>query len=275
MKTIRVFPRRTRATPDDARRLPDLFDEADRVEVSVAFTWDIPEAEYLARQWSVVAPVEIGGPAMGTRGEEFVPGRYLKHGYTITSRGCPNRCWFCSVWKREGSEIRELPIRDGFNVLDDNLLACSEQHIRAVVAMLERQPQAAQFTGGLEAARLQRWHAELLRSIKPKRLFFAYDTPDDLEPLRDAGSLLRDVGFTTASHALACYVLCGYPKDTTEAAEVRMREVLDAGFVPMAMAYRDKDGHRTREIAEFQRRWARPTIIFSTDARTTDMRTGR
>ena len=40
-------------------------------------------------------------------GGDFVPGRYLAPGYVITSRGCPNRCWFCSVWRREGA-LREF-----------------------------------------------------------------------------------------------------------------------------------------------------------------------
>ena len=77
-----------------------------------------------------------------------MPGLYLKHGYTITSRGCHNNCWFCSVPKREGA-LRELPINDGWNILDDNLLACSENHIRAVFEMLKRQKHKPEFTGGI------------------------------------------------------------------------------------------------------------------------------
>jgi len=262
----RVFPRRTRATPDDPLAFtgpPGLFPpEVDRVHVSVAFSWDIPEAERLARAWSLVAPVEVGGPAMGSRGEEFVPGMYLKEGYVVTSRGCPNRCWFCSVWRREGSDVRELPIEEGWNVLDDNLLACSEGHIRAVFEMLGRQKQPAEFTGGLEAARLLPWHAEALRRLHPKSIFFAYDTPDDLEPLRAAGRLLLEAGFTTVSHTLRCYVLVGYPKDTQEKAEKRLLEALEAGFTPMAMLWRE-ESEPTLEWRRFQRRWARPAIIHS------------
>jgi hypothetical protein len=167
-RLIRVFPRRTAATPTDELAYtgpPDLFSEADRVHVSVTFTWDIPVAEKLAKQWEVVAPVEVGGPAFNQPGGEFVPGQYVAPGYVITSRGCPNKCWFCSVWKREKGQLRELPIRDGWNVLDDNLLACSETHIRAVFAMLARQRRAVEFTGGLEAAKLQPWHAELLAEL--------------------------------------------------------------------------------------------------------------
>jgi hypothetical protein len=273
MKVIRVFPRRTRATPIDGlavvNRTPELFDTADEVHVSVAFSWDLPLAEKLAKDWRCVAPVRIGGPATGERGGDFVSGRYVREGYTVTSRGCPNRCWFCSVWKREGNEVRELPICDGWNVLDDNLLACSESHTRAVFAMLARQKRKPQFTGGLEAKLLKPWHAEALRALKPNQLFFAYDTADDLEPLREAGRMLQECGLGLTktgkfSHRMRCYVLCGWPNDTIDAATIRIREAMDAGFTPMAMAYRDKDGNRTKEWAKFQRRWARVKIVHAT-----------
>jgi hypothetical protein len=171
------------------------------------------------------------------------------------------------VWKREGDGVRELPIRDGWDILDDNLLACSEGHIRAVFAMLARQPHKAKFTGGLEVKRLKPWHCEELRKLKPQRLYFAYDTPDDLEPLREAGKILRETGFTTASHTLSAYVLCGWPNDTMEMAENRMRETIEAGFTPMAMLWRDPDGKRGNGWLGFQKRWARPAIIYASNRR--------
>lgn len=262
----RVFPRRTKATPIDSLAFtdpPGLFlPEISEVHVSVTFSWDLPRAETLAEQWRHVAPVTMGGPACGTRGEAFEPGMYLRPGYVITSRGCPNRCWFCSVWKREGGGVRELSITEGSNVLDDNLLACSDDHVRVVFAMLATQKERIHFTGGLEAARLRPWHVDALRALRPKQLFFAYDTPDDLEPLRAAGHALRAGGFTTTSKALRAYVLIGYPRDSLADAARRLQETIDAGFVPMAMLWRDYDqksepAHPWRQL---QRAWARPAI---------------
>ena len=269
---IRVFPRRTRATPTDDHAFvgePGLFvpEGATEVHVSVAFTWDLPRAEELALSWERTSlPVRMGGPALGTRGEEFVPGRYLRPGYVITSRGCPNRCWFCSVWKREGQEVRELPITDGWNVLDDNLLACSEEHIRAVFTMLSRQDRPAEFTGGLEAARFAPWHAELLAGLKPKpkQIFFAYDEEADYEPLVNSGRLLTEAGFQPPprNHARRAYVLVGYPKDTLTDAEQRLRRTYQSGFLPMAMLWRNPQGGETsRDWRSLQREWARPAIV--------------
>jgi hypothetical protein len=129
--------------------------------------------------------------------------------------------------------------------------------------MLSEQKEKPQFTGGLEAKRLKVWHVEALRALRPKQLFFAYDTPDDYEPLVEAGRLLLAHGFTVASHALRCFVLMGYPKDSFEAAEKRLLQSVDAGFTPMAMLWRGKNGSRDPSWAKFQREWARPAIIHS------------
>ena len=280
---IRIFPRRTNATPQDSLAyslihkngrilnwnecLPGMFTkDVKEIHISTTFTYDLNLAEQLAEQWRHIAPVKIGGPALDEPGGEFVPGRYLKKGYVITSRGCPNACWFCSVWRREGRQIRELSITEGNNVLDDNLLACSDDHIKKVFAMLKRQKYGRpMFTGGLEAARLKDWHVDLLRDLRPKEIFFAYDTPDDYEPLVEAGKKLLKAGFITAtgkpSHVLRAYVLIGYPGDTFDKAERRLNDTIKAGFMPMAMLYRDEKGQVSIEWARFQRFWARPATV--------------
>jgi hypothetical protein len=238
MKIARVFPRKTAASPNDELTFftepPRIgLPEITEVHVSVAFTWDMRRADWLAHQWEAVGvPVKMGGPAFDEPGGEFVPGRYLKQGYVITSRGCPNHCWFCAVPKREGG-LRELPITDGWNVLDDNLLACSEPHIKAVFEMLSKQSQRPIFTGGLEAKLLKPWHCELMKSVKTERMYFAYDTPDDYEPLVNAGKTLAGYHYTMSN--LKCYVLIGYRGDTFDKAEQRLTETIEAGFMPYAM----------------------------------------
>jgi len=261
----RVFPRKTNATPiDDLSFIGEPYTlfppEVDEIHISVTFTWDIPEAERLAKEWKIIAPVKIGGPAIGMRGEAFEPGKYLKPGYVITSRGCNNRCWFCSVWRREGG-IRELPITEGFNILDDNLLACSDSHIKAVFKMLSRQKERIEFTGGLEAALLKEWHVIELQKLRLKQMFFSYDGMGDLVPLIEAGKLLNRYGFALNTHKARCYVLIGYPKDTFEKAETRLYETINASFMPMAMLYKDNKGIVRDDWRKFQREWARPHIV--------------
>ena len=97
MPILRVFPRKNTPPPEDeyvAIGTPGLFipDDISKIHISVAFTWDLLEAERLADAWSRYSNVKIGGPVTGMRDEAFAPGMYLKHGYTITSRGCHNHC---------------------------------------------------------------------------------------------------------------------------------------------------------------------------------------
>ncbi len=278
MRLIRVFPRRTRATPDDDLARfgpPGMFDEADEVHVSVTFTYDKRTAEDLAEQWRHVAPVKVGGVAYGDTSLEFVPGRYLKPGYTITSRGCPRRCWFCGVPKKWPT-VNHLPIHDGWNVLDDNLLACRRDHFEAVVAMLRRQklPENGriEFSGGLEALSLQDWHVEALASMRPRpNCFFAYDPGDAFETLESAARRMIAAGFTAASHRLRTFVLMGYPKDTLALADARLRQMTSIGFTPFAMLWKPETPSQMKyapgpEWRRFQKTWARPAIIHQAAA---------
>jgi hypothetical protein len=238
MKTLRIFPRKTKATPDDKDVridcLPSFFDSADRVEVSVAFTVDRAKAEKLAHEWEAVAPVTIGGPAYNDAGGEFEPGRYLRHGYVITSRGCPNKCPRCLVPIREGA-LRLLKINDGWNLLDNNILACPDYHIKAVFAMLARQPQRPELTGGIDASLLKPWHVDAIASLRPKSVWTAYDHPGEYDALRNAAAMFADAGLINGSHTVGAYVLMGWCGDTPEKAEERCRQVIALGIRTQAM----------------------------------------
>lgn len=268
MNIARVFPRRTTMTPDDPLCFFDepprlSLPEIDEVHISVTWTYDKPRAEALAYQWEAVGvPVKVGGPAYDDPALTFTPGMYIKPGNVFTSRGCNNHCWFCMASKREGP-IRELPVLEGWNILDNNLLQCSAEHINAVFDMLKRQKRRPVFSGGLEPRELKPWHCQRLKEIKADRMYFAYDTPDDLEPLMSAGKMLRDAGFNPQGHNICCYCLIGYPGDTFEKAEKRMREAITAGFMPYAMLYRDDAGRTDPEWRKFQRVWVRPAIVNS------------
>ncbi len=270
-RIIRVFPRKTRASPDDRLAYfgpPDLFAEADEVHVSVTFTYDKARAEQLAEDWRYVAPVKVGGVAYGNDSLEFIPGRYVKPGYTITSRGCPRRCWFCGVWKKWPT-ANVLPIYDGWNILDDNLLACPRDHVEAVFAMLRRQKRRCEFTGGLEALSLEDYQVDLLASLKPRpTMFFAYDPGDAFETLESAASRLLAAGFTRKAHNLRAYVLIGHPKDTFALAEARLNQMLAIGFTPFAMLWKPENPAQDKyapgpEWRPFQRKWARPAAIYA------------
>ena len=268
MKIARVFPRKTNMSPDDPLAffgmptIESMAMDIDEVHISVTFTWDLEKADDLFEAWQLLGvPVEVGGPAFDDRMGSFTPGMYLKDGMTITSRGCNKDCWFCSVPRCAHGIIRELTIQDGWNILDDNILGTSESHFRGVIDMLNRQPKRAVFSGGLEPALLQPWQADLLRGINPKTMYTAYDTKDDYEAVRQMARILWDAGFNPKGHQVKCYCLCGYEGDSFEEAEKRMDQIMDVGFLPFAMLFRDESGETDREWRKFQREWANPYIV--------------
>lgn len=269
MKIARVFPTKTSMSPTDPLAffgpptIEAMAAEPEEVHISVTFSWDLEKADELFYQWEMLGvPVEVGGPAFGDRmSESFTPGLYLREGMTITSRGCPKDCWFCDVGKCANGRVIELPVQDGWNILDDNILATSDRHFRAVCDMLKRQKQRPVFSGGLEPEYMTAEKAALLVECKPKTLYTAYDTLDDYEHLRNMARLLWAAGLSRRSNTVKCYMLCGYPEDSFEAAEKRARQIMELGFLPFAMLYRGEDGETDREWRKFQREWANAVIV--------------
>lgn len=268
MRIARVFPRKTSMSPRDdlaffgPPTIETMGMDIEAVHVSVTFTWDLEKAEELYEQWQLLGvPVEVGGPAFDDRMGDFTPGMYVREGCVFTSRGCQKDCWFCSVPKCAHGVIRELPICDGYNIMDDNILGTSEAHFRGVIDMLKRQKERAVFSGGLEPSFLQPWQAELLREVNPKTMYTAYDTKDDHEAIRQMAKILWEAGFSPKGHQMKCYCLCGYEGDSFDEAEKRMHQIMDVGFLPFAMLYRDDQGQTNKEWRKFQREWANAFIV--------------
>jgi len=258
---IRVFPNRNKWIPKDKLAFvgyPDLFHPKDSsipVKISVAFTWDIPRAYELLESWGrYFDDVQIGGPAFGDPGGEFTPGLFIKKGVTITSRGCPKKCKWCFASKREGS-IRELKVKNGWIVQDNNLLACSEQHIRSVFEMLKRQSKAAVFGGGLDAMLLKDWHRDLFDSITFKELWFACDTTGSIKNIKRASKILDGI----PQYKKRCYVMIGFNGETITNAERRLERVYELGYFPFCQLYQGANKKQySDEWKKLARKWARP-----------------
>ena len=263
---IRVFPYRTSFTPDDDHAFvgdPPFFRPQDRsipVHVSCTFTWHKAEAERIARGWrDYYDTVKISGPAYGDYGDAFTPGRYLKHGCTITSRGCVKHCGWCPERNRA---LQELTIWPGWIVQDSNLLACSEGHIRNVFDMLRGQRKGIKFCGGLDKHFLRPWHRLLFDSISIDELWFACDVSSDLPWLEKAAEILEGIGIEKKR----CYTMIGYDDEPLELCAKRIERVYELGFLPFCQLYRPDEGPKNypREWRELQRKWSRPAA-YRTD----------
>ena len=143
----------------------------DIARLSIAFTWDLPEA-YSRIIWLRTEGyhVIVGGPAVMLMPEYLSdvaeigtdwPDAVSRHNpnATFTSRGCIRKCSFCAVWRTEGKlqELDDWPTRP--IVCDNNLLACSKKHFDSVIDRL-KPLSGIDFNQGLDARLLTDYHAD-------------------------------------------------------------------------------------------------------------------
>lgn len=283
---IRVFPDRNKWTPDDEMAfVGDLPLEPFRpgtpetpVMVSVTFTWWRRRSEQIAASWRThYRDVRVGGPAYGDPGGEFVPGMFIKRGCTITSRGCPKKCGWCSVPKREGP-LRLLPIRPGWIIQDNNLLASSlpsmlynetaaRSHFDSVFEMLRSQKRACSFNGGLDKHFLRPWHVPYFDSVPIDELWWACDVPEDFKWLVRVKELFSHMPV----RKMRCYTMIGYEGETLSEAEKRIEKVFELGFMPFSQLYQPPDADAPAKVygADWKavnRKWCRPAAYMSSSA---------
>src|SRR5208282_2213719 len=267
MEVIRVFPGRTKWTPDDLLAFVGFppFDEfrpsdpETPVFVSVVFKWMRERAERIAESWRMYyRDVRLGGPAYGDLGSEFIPGMFLKNGCTITSRGCVKHCGWCP---ERFNPLRELAIKPGWIVQDSDLLACSEAHVRQVFEMLRQQNRRIYFNGGLDKHFLKDWHRPLFDSIKIGELWFACDRTDELPWLARAAQILDGI----PKRKLRCYTMIGYDAEDVRDAEWRNEQVFQLGFMPFCQLYQPDDGVKvySEDWRNVRRKWSRPAAYKS------------
>lgn len=240
---------------------------ADEVHISTTFTWDRDRKdketgenciELLRLAWTQYYPtVKVGGCAFGSASDGFIPGMYIRKGVTFTSRGCNNQCPWCLVHQRE-DRIRELPIREGNVLQDNNVLQCSRAHLANVFSMLRKQHQI-ELSGGLDSRCLTDEIAEEIRSLRIKQVFLAADTPEAIKPLRKAIALLQ-----LPRDKVRCYVLLKFNEtETLSDARERMELVWEAGAMPFAQLYQPADNwiDYPKEWRDFARTWSRPAAM--------------
>jgi hypothetical protein len=254
---IRVFTRRTEYTPEDELAFigapPKILPtHKARISVSITFTWDRARGVRLAKAWAKrFSDVKIGGPAFGSSATEFTPGRFIKHKYFFSSRGCPRKCPWCYIWRREGT-VRELqPHQDEcFSLEDCNLLACSDSHIKAVFKGLASYPNPA--ISALDARLIKPWHFDLLEKLNVEHVTWACDFPGADIYLRRIYPFVSRKPKTWRE----CCVLIG--NDTYAAGIKQIDRVKNVGFEPAVMIYQgDNFRHYSKRWLDLQIKYPR------------------
>ena len=176
-----------------------LTQKVEKIFISCLFDWNRHKVEPWLKS---NCPVVVGGS--GWEENSKLPAEIEKEcpqiNYGYTSRGCPRRCPWCSVWKREGNfkpVHKLLDLWDGkakdITLLDNNILACPG-HFHQVCWDAYRHGIRLHFYQGLDYRFVTRSVASSLGMIRHKRYRFSFDEPKNFEGVDKCISLLSDAG---------------------------------------------------------------------------------
>lgn len=240
---------------------------ADVVLVASVFTYDLAVLAAEVQTVRAMAPdvrVIIGGPAatlvpdavQRTTGADVfagvspeldelagdlsldwqVEGVWKDFAFAFTTRGCPNRCPYCAVWRIE-KEPRIVPTwreqltttKPNAMLGDNNLTSWGAGHLREVVELLEERGTALCIDSGVDVKHIDDEVAELLARVKwsKRGLRVAFDRIEEDGVFQEAVGRLLDAGVEADS--IVALSLFGY-RDTPVEADYRMREIVRLGI---------------------------------------------
>ncbi|MDM8108594.1 radical SAM protein [Phascolarctobacterium faecium] len=184
--------------------------------------------------------------------------------YGYLTRGCPRKCPFCIVARKEGTQsVKVANINEFWSgqkkivLLDPNILACSDW--QELLNQLADTGAEVDFTQGLDARLLTDEKVKALLEVKYKVLHFAWDNADDdytpkmLKRYAGAWGLRQD--------KLKVYVLTNY--NSTHKQDIhRIYKLREIGYDPYVMIYNKYNApQQTRHL----QRWCNNKIIFNAE----------
>ncbi len=178
--------------------------------------------------------------------------------YVFTTRGCPNKCAYCAVWRIEPN-IWINPkwkdhITDKPNVMisDNNLSSQPIKHIRSVCDYMVQTDKHVVFDNGFDCKHITDELADILSGVKYTRsgMRLAFDRIEEDGIFQQAIMKLINAG--VPKNALMAYVLFNFhdrPKD----ADYRMRECIKLDVRPYPQQYTplNKTDRKTRYIGKY------------------------
>ena len=236
-------------------------DHPDLCYVSKIFDFS-PEPEYLPTDCEVIK----GGS--GYDYDRIMPDydlfrdRFPKDDYAIGrfTRGCPNHCPWCIVWRMDGNEVRHVAdLRDFWRgqrvvrLLDDNIMADEDEFVSDCQQLTDANVKAIWDALDIRLVTMRSAHA--LASVKvAKQIHFSWDGPSQdafIEPGIDMLGLAGIKGWR-----LTFYVLVGF-NTTPEYDMYRIEALRSLGVNPYVMPYDRTDPYQ-RHLA----RWCNNKKLF-------------
>lgn len=240
----------------DAKSLTPMdIMNASSIWCSAIFSWDLPALKKVSQDAAFYGkPCTVGGPAVTANAQwikDHCYGATVHEGLhdcdTVqgqwpmvwTSRGCIRDCPWCIVPKIEGhqmveySELQYAPL-----ILDNNFLACSEQHQQKVLELWSGKK--VDFNQGLDARLYSPAFRKEVKSHKVKSTVwrFAYDSGGMGKHVERAIDDLRSAGI--AYNNIRIYLLFNHTEAIDEAV-ARAKEIIEWGASPWPMAYKPLD----------------------------------
>lgn len=175
--------------------------------------------------------------------------------YGFLTRGCPNKCPWCVVPRKEGfirpyMDVDEIAIegRTKLVLMDNNILAAGDYAIEQLQKIIER-GYKVDFNQALDARLVTDEYARLLAKIKwlDKRIRFGCDTRPQIGECERAIDLINLYGY---KGEYFLYTMIGGKSDFKESFERvhywwlrnhQLREDHKPGIYPYAQPYRDPD----------------------------------
>ena len=187
-----------------------------------------------------------------------------EHAYGFLTRGCPNKCSWCIVPKKEGNirpyaDIDDFIGRHKSAVLMDNNVLASDHGIKQIEKIIDKKIKV-DFNQGLDARLIDRSIAKLLSKVKwlsPLRM--ACDSLSQMAHIEKATILLREYNCTPKNYFIYTLV-----KDIPDALE-RVIFLDKLGLSPFCQPYRDFENNKKpkRSLKQFSR-WVNRKQIFKT-----------
>jgi hypothetical protein len=245
-------------------KAPFIWCDETHVNMSIPFTWNIPEAvEHIL--FHDGAKFRVGGPAIMLMPEMFAgiancevgqdaPGLLQKVNpeATRTTLGCIRKCGFCGIGTGaiEPGGFRELPDWPNLPIIcDNNLLAASPKHFESVIDRLV--PHGwADFNQGIDPRILTDFHAKQFRRIKKPTIYLALDNAATKEAWMMAFERLRSVGIAKSS--IRSYVLIGFKSGPSDAWD-RCEFVTKAGVMAIPMWFHGLRCLKHNEVTDEQK----------------------
>lgn len=198
--------------------------------------------------------------------------------YGFLTRGCPNKCRWCVVPRKEGAirpymDIDEIAIegRRKIVLMDNNILAAGDYAVEQINKIIER-GYRVDFNQALDARLVTDEYAQLLAKIKwiDRRIRFGCDTPKQIEDCERAIAMINGYGFKGEyflytmlnDNFLECYNRIHYWWGRNR----QCREEHKPNIYPYAQPYRDPDNPH-RPIPQWQKdmaHWVNKHQIFQT-----------